>query len=193
MVPNAVMPERSTVLAPSESKRRGVLDERFTALFRAEYGYVWGTLRRLGVSARDAEDVAHEVFLRIYHKLDDFDPSRPAKPWFFSFVYRSACDYRKLARHRVEVMQDHDVPSEVRSAEQSLESADDATLVREALECIEFDRRTVLVAFEMDEVPMKIIAEATGVPLFTAYSRLRLAREDFRAAVERLSKKRGLS
>lgn len=187
------MPESADVRRASETN--AALTERFTALFRAEYGYVWGTLRRFGVNARDAEDVAHDVFMRVYGKLDVFDASRPAKPWLFSFVYRAASDYRKAARHRVEVMDDSsgEAPSQARSAEQTLESADEARLVWAALQAIDFDRRTVLVAFEMDEIPMKVVAEAAGIPLFTAYSRLRLAREDFRAAVERLNKKRGTS
>ncbi len=169
----------------------GPRKERFTTLFRSEYGYVWGTLRRFGVSERDVEDIAHETFMRVYAKLDDYDPARPLKPWLFAFAYRAATDYRKLARHRVEVMTERDAPASTPTAETALERADDARLVAEALETLELERRAVLVAYEMDDIPMKAIAEATGVPLFTAYSRLRLAREDFRAAVERLRKKRG--
>lgn len=153
---------------------------------------MWGTLRRFGVSERDVEDVSHELFLRVYDKLDDYDPTRPARPWLFAFAYRAANDYRRLARHRVEVMTERDAPTSSPNVEQQLERIDDMRLVTEALESLEFDRRAVLVAFEMDDIPMKTIAETTGVPLFTAYSRLRLAREDFRAAIERL-KKRGRS
>ncbi|GAC1569794.1 MAG: hypothetical protein NVS3B20_00910 [Polyangiales bacterium] len=164
---------------------------RFTALFRAEHAYVWGTLRRLGENERDAEDVAHEVFMRLYHKLDELDPARPAKPWCFTFAYRAACDYRKMARHRVEVMDDVDAPGGEPSADQLLEANDRASLVHAALGRIELERRAVLIAFEMDELPMKVIAETLGIPVFTAYSRLRLAREDFRTAVERLQRIRG--
>lgn len=57
--------------AESPSPRASPRKERFTALFRAEHGYVWGTLRRFGVSERDVEDVSHELFLRVYDKLDD--------------------------------------------------------------------------------------------------------------------------
>lgn len=89
-------------------------------------------------------------------------------------------------------MTERDAPTSSPNVEQQLERIDDMRLVTEALESLEFDRRAVLVAFEMDDIPMKTIAETTGVPLFTAYSRLRLAREDFRAAIERL-KKRGRS
>lgn len=180
--------ERGSLMDTSTAPT-GPRKERFTALFRAEYGYVWGTLRRFGVNERDVEDVAHDIFLRVYDKLDDYDPARPAKPWLFSFAYRAANDYRKLSRHRVEVMAEREAPSSAPTAEQALERIDEARLVTDALASLDFDRRAVLVAFELDDIPMKVIAETTGVPLFTAYSRLRLAREDFRSAVERLTKK----
>jgi RNA polymerase sigma-70 factor (ECF subfamily) len=191
VAPNTEVPRSSGAPPAGQQADESDRAERFTALFRSQYVYVWGTLRRLGVKAADAEDVAHEVFVRIYEKFDTCDPSRPVKPWCFVFAYRAACDYRKLARHRVEVLEDDDVPSAVPTAEQQLESADDARLVRAALESIEFERRAVLVAFEMDDIPMKAIAEAMGIPLFTAYSRLRAAREDFRVALTRAERQRG--
>lgn len=113
--------------------------------------------------------------------------------WLFAFTFRAANDYRKLARHRIEVMTEQDAPTSSPTAEQALERHDETRLVVEALESLDFDRRAVLVAFEMDDIPMRAIAETTGVPLFTAYSRLHLARDDFRSAVERLARKIGSS
>jgi RNA polymerase sigma-70 factor (ECF subfamily) len=160
----------------------------FDALFSAELRYVCGTLRRLGVHERDVEDVAHEVFVRIFNKIDTFDTSRPARPWLLAFAYRAASEYRRSARHRHE----ESVGSEGRleraaHAHETNEptSLDDRSLVEEALESVPLERRVVLVAFEVDELPMKEVAEGLGIPLATAYSRLRHARQDFGAAVQR--------
>jgi len=30
---------------------------------------------------RDVEDIVQEVFLRVYERLEDYDPARPARPW----------------------------------------------------------------------------------------------------------------
>jgi RNA polymerase sigma-70 factor, ECF subfamily len=165
----------------------------FRAIFQAELGYVWGTLRRLGVSDRDAEDVAHDVFLRVYEKLDAYDASRPLRPWLFGFAFRAASDYRRLARHRVEVMGADrvDVAGATPSADLELARAEDSALVAQALEAIDIERRAVLVAYELDECPMKDIAAALEIPVFTAYSRLRVAREELEANVTRLRKRRG--
>jgi RNA polymerase sigma-70 factor (ECF subfamily) len=155
-------------------------------MFEAEFGYVWGSLRRLGVDARNAEDVTHDVFLQVYAKLDAYDPARPIRPWLFGFAFRAASDYRRQARHRREVMGiEHDAPHEGRAPEEALSHAEEGELVARALDAIPIERRAVLIAYELDATPMKEIAQSLDVPLHTAYSRLRVAREEFAAAVRR--------
>jgi RNA polymerase sigma-70 factor (ECF subfamily) len=160
---------------------------RFRALFEREFDYVWVSLRRLGVHARDLEDVAQEVFFRVHRRLDEYDPSRPIRPWLFAFAFRCASDWRRLARHRVEVLLDPgEFATDTCAADEALARTEDVALFMRALEALEMDRRAVFVLFELDGCPMKEIAELVGIPLFTGYSRLRTAREEFTAAVRRL-------
>jgi RNA polymerase sigma-70 factor (ECF subfamily) len=51
---------------------------------------------------------------------------------------------------------------------------------------VDLDRRAVLVAYEMDELPMKDIAASLQIPLDTAYSRLRVGRVELHKAFQRL-------
>jgi RNA polymerase sigma-70 factor (ECF subfamily) len=160
----------------------------FQALFSAELAWMWTTLRRLGVRQADLEDVSHDVFLTVYRKLDVYDPARPVRPWLFAFAYRAASDYRRLARHREEPTDD--VPEREAVAargDEMLEKKEESALVHAALSRIDFDRRAVLVAHEIDGTPMKDVAASLGIPLNTAYSRLRIAREELTAAVKRLT------
>jgi RNA polymerase sigma-70 factor (ECF subfamily) len=165
----------------------------FRALFDVELPYVWKTLRRLGVREPDLADVAHDVFVIVFRRLDDYDASRPIKPWLFGISYRVARDHRRLARHAREVQgaPEIDAPDPALRADDRIVLAEDQRLVREALDTLEDERRAVFVLFELDGTPMPEVAVALGIPLNTAYSRLRLAREDFRAAVTRLVKRRG--
>src|SRR5690349_199974 len=75
----------------------------FASVFKHEFSYVWNTLARLGIHARDLEDVALEVFWHVHRQLPEYDPARPLRPWLFVFAFRQASDYRCLARHRVEL------------------------------------------------------------------------------------------
>jgi RNA polymerase sigma-70 factor (ECF subfamily) len=161
------------------------------AIFDEHFDFVWNTLRRLGVRAEDIEDLAHEVFLKVYGRLDDYDSSRPFRPWLAGFVCRVAADHRRLARHRVEVYGSHvEAQAPVIAADERIQAADDRSLLYTALAALDFDRRAVLVLHDVDEVPVPSIAEELGIPLNTAYSRLRLAREELATAVKRLRRRR---
>lgn len=159
----------------------------FRVLFQSECSYVFHSLRRLGVQERDLEDVAHEVFLAIHKKLDDYDPARPLRPWIFAFAYRFASDYRKLARHRRERGDDDiEAVDATASVDERIDAERSRLLVLEALDALDLDKRAVFVMHEIDGVAIPAVAASLGIPVNTAYSRLRLAREGFAAAVKRL-------
>jgi RNA polymerase sigma-70 factor (ECF subfamily) len=161
-------------------------------IFDEHFDYVWATLRRLGVRDADREDLVHEVFLKVYARLADYDASRPMRPWLFGFAYRVAADHRRLARHRVEVL---GAPAEAAAsgapADEVVEALEERDIVLTALHGMTIDRRAVIVMHDVDGTPIPAIAEMLGVPVNTAYSRLRLAREDLAASVKRLRKARG--
>jgi RNA polymerase sigma-70 factor, ECF subfamily len=158
----------------------------FAAVFRGELGYVCGVLRRLGVQERDIEDVAQEVFVQVHRRLDSYDPARPLRPWLFGFAYRCASSYRRspLQRHAPDenVGMDAVAPAP--------EEKSEADLVSAALAQLDVERRAILIAFEVEDIPMKEIADALGIPVNTAYSRVRLAREAFASAIERCRQQR---
>jgi RNA polymerase sigma-70 factor, ECF subfamily len=165
----------------------------FTALFRAEIGYVMHALRKLGAPERELEDLAHDVFVAVHRKLDDYDPERPVRPWLFGIAFRVASDHRRRAQSRREVLRDGpaDIEDVRPSAEEQMARGEDRRLVTRALDAIAIDRRAVFVMHDMDGISVPEIARVLEVPLNTAYSRLRLAREEFRDAVRRLSPSTG--
>jgi RNA polymerase sigma-70 factor, ECF subfamily len=178
-IPPESGPSASAALAP----------DPFRAAFEQELDYVWTTLRRLGVREADLEDVAHEVFLRVHRRFADYDRARPIRPWLFGFAARVAADYRKLARHRREVWADgHDAIDPAPLADEQLAALDARALVARGLESLDLDKRAVFVAHDLDGLTAQQIAEALELPLFTVYSRLRVARERFAASVKRLER-----
>jgi RNA polymerase sigma-70 factor (ECF subfamily) len=165
----------------------------FRALFDAEFRYVWNTLRYLGVRPADVQDIGQEVFLTVHRKLSAGEVPRSTRSWLFALCYNAASNYRQLARHRREAPNEDvpDAPDSARDAEAHLAAHQESTRVAEVLDALDLDRRTVLVSHDMDEIPMPEIADALGIPLNTAYSRLRLARRDFLSAARRTGLKRG--
>lgn len=178
------MSSASATLEPSAST------PRFEDIYARERDYVWRTLRRLGVPDRHLEDVAHDVLVVVHRKLGDYQASRPLRPWLFGIAFRVASDFRRSAKNARETPQD-DVEGLAREPEGAgpdamLESAQRRALVYRALDTLEDDRRAVFVLHEIDGEPIPAVAEALAIPVNTAYSRLRVAREEFSASVKRL-------
>jgi RNA polymerase sigma-70 factor, ECF subfamily len=170
-------------MAPSASQAKAEADDDdrpdFRSLFDREFSYVWTSLRRLGVPARDLEDVTHDVFVEVFRNLRRYDPARPLRPWLFAFAFRFASDYRRLARHRVEVYEEPVGRSSDPPADDLVASRELRALIAKALDSVDLARRGVFILHELDARPMAEIAETLGIPLNTAYSRLRVAREEF--------------
>jgi RNA polymerase sigma-70 factor (ECF subfamily) len=194
---NALRLEEPQVVDPAPRSSAPVLHAGaridFRTIFEKECGYVWHALRRLGVRERDLEDLAHDVFVTVHKRLGDYDPTRPIKPWLFGIAFRHASDYRRLARNRLEIVSALGVGGEspepaddAPGADVHYEQAEARRLVAEALESLDLDKRAVFVMHEIDGHAMPEIAEALKIPLNTAYSRLRLAREQFAVVVRRL-------
>ena len=172
----------------SRSQRVATPELDFAALYEAELTHVWHSLRRFGVYERDLEDLCHDVFVAFYRARDRFDPNRPVRPWLSGIAFRVASDYRRRAQHRREWPGEppEAPPCQEPRADDKMGAREDRRLVAAALEQLDENRRVVLVMHDIDEQGMPEIAEALGLRLNTAYSRLRLARVDFAAAVKRL-------
>lgn len=161
------------------------------ALFTMHAAYVWNSLRRLGVPPPDLEDLTHDVFIQVQRHLGEYDPTRAARAWLFGFAFRIASQHRRRAYRRHETSSDVTASTAVDPAalpDERIAIEQDRRLVLEALEALPLDRRAVFVLYEIDGVSMEEIARTLGIPVNTAYSRLRTARAEFAAAVKRLQR-----
>lgn len=131
----------------------------------------------------DLDDVTHDAFLKIQRGLRSYDPSRPLRPWLFGVAFRVASDYRRLARHRYAFDDVDAVIDPAPGPERDASARESLALVAAALQRLPLERRAVFILHVIDGTPVPEVAETLRIPLNTAYSRLRLAREDFTAAM----------
>jgi RNA polymerase sigma-70 factor (ECF subfamily) len=163
-------------------------EQEFRRIYREELGYVFNSLRRLGVAAKDAEDLVHDTFVAAWRRRDSFDSTRPVRPWLFGIAFRVASDFRRLARNQREVADEgHDAADPGQSPEEDVERAEARAKVLRALESVEIERRAVFILHEIDGQSIPEVAAALEINVNTAYSRLRLARADFEGAIRRMA------
>lgn len=146
------------------------------------------TLRRLGVTPDDVEDLAQEVFLILRRTWPQYDTTRALKPFLFGIAFRVAAAHRRK-RWREVPFAIIDEPDRGPSADRTIEANQARAIVLEALNKIPLKRRAVLVMHDLDEVPVQDVAATLSIPLFTAYSRLRKARRELEDAVSHIQKR----
>jgi RNA polymerase sigma-70 factor (ECF subfamily) len=153
----------------------------FEHLYRTQHDFVWRTLRRMGVSERDALDARQKVFLVAHRSLATFEGRSSVKTWLCGIALRVASDYRRSAVSRREILVAEMPPGECCQAEQvlQLEERERLAALDAILAELPVDQRTVLVLFELEEMSGEQIASLLGVPEGTVRSRLRLARRAF--------------
>jgi len=165
-------------------------DARLRAMFDEHFDFIWRSLRRLGLSEDRADDATQQVFVVASTKLDAIQP-KSERSFLFGTALRVASDLRRSAAFRREVPTaeaGEDLAGGPRPDE-LVEQLDARAMLDRALETMELELRTVFVLFEIEELAIAEIAALLEIPVGTVSSRLRRAREDFQARIERLQKR----
>jgi RNA polymerase sigma-70 factor (ECF subfamily) len=158
---------------------------KLESVYRQHFKAVWRLLRRLGVETAQLDDAAQDVFLVVQRKLDSLDPQAAVHSWVFAIAVRVASEYRRrAARRRTEALDETMADSAPNPARLS-ELQQSVQLLHDVLGDLDEPRRTVYVLAELEQLSVPEIASVLGANLNTVYSRLRSARKQFDAALQR--------
>ena len=155
-------------------------------VFAEHAPFVLRSVRRLGVRESEVEDVAQEVFMIVHRKLGTWNGTSTLRTWLFGIALRVASAHRRKAHVRREVLDGGTAaqPSVPPEQQDALRRKELRAQLDRALDTLDENKRAVFVLYELEGVPMTEIAEGLGCALFTAYGRLREARERVRACFE---------
>lgn len=131
-------------------------------------------LRLLGVPRRDRRDVAQNVMLAAHESFGNYDPARgPPDRWLNRIAVHIASHYAERARRRVEepLPDDFDAVLDEPTAEEQMIAESDRLLALSVLQEIDGELGAVLMAHDIEGVPMADFASQSGIPLSTAYKR----------------------
>lgn len=146
--------------------------------------------------ADEAEDVVEETFWQAWRKSDSYEPSKGAvSTWLLTIGRRKALDrLRSKKRHREDPVGSDNTFAEIASSSpdpsQDLEGSELREHVRTALRELPAEQREVLELGYFGGLSQTEIADATGQPLGTVKTRMRLAMQKLR---EPLSMHRGVT
>lgn len=154
--------------------------QRLERVVREHFTGVWRLVRRYGLNAADADDVAQRTMMIAAQRIDDIAPGSE-RPFLFRtalFVTSRICRDRR--RHP---QQSFDETDDFADANPDPEMLLDQRRARIRLDRIlgrlPADLRIVFLLYELESLNQSEIAETLGIPQGTVSSRLRRARERF--------------
>jgi RNA polymerase sigma-70 factor (ECF subfamily) len=157
----------------------------FTELFSHFAPRLRSYMQRAGLGAAQAEEMAQEVMLAVWHKAAQFDPARatPAA-WIFTIARNLKVDQLRRSRLVVPAPDPSEEALPVPQADALLAGARRARRIRDALGALPPDQHDLMrLAFFEDHSHTEIEA-MLGMPLGTVKSRLRRALTALRAVLK---------
>jgi RNA polymerase sigma-70 factor (ECF subfamily) len=152
---------------------------------------VYGALRRFGLDAGEADEVAQEVFVRAWRGLARFEERAQFSTWLYRIAFNEA--QRLLSRRRpprAELDPDRDDP--IVSLPESADLGPEAQMLdrefeqklERALNQLPADWRTAVVLRDIEGLSTEEAAEVVGVRQAAFKSRLHRGRMQLRALLE---------
>jgi RNA polymerase sigma-70 factor (ECF subfamily) len=178
--------------------------EAFEGLVREHQTMVFRTLARLTGPGAHTEDLAQEVFLRLYRALPEFRGEAALSTYLYRIVVNVAQDeWKRRKREREHIAPEPIFEDEsdagawienfagdnlsgehARTPEQLMVDAQVAEIVDAALMQLPETERAVLVLYHQEERSYEGIAEALGLPINTVRTHLHRGRKRLSAMVK---------
>lgn len=163
------------IVETNNSQLFALLYDRFS---KVVYNKCYGFAK----SKEEAEDLTHDVFIRLFIKLKTFKGNSKFSTWLYSFTYNFCVNYVQRNNHKkqekvtvvTDVIKDDDVSQEI----------DDAALfelksdkLAKALELMEPKDKMILLMKYQDDMSIKEIKEALDIGESAVKMRIKRAKQ----------------
>ena len=135
---------------------------------------------RMTGQAEEAEDVAQDVFVRVYQNLAGFQPGRGASvsTWIFQIARRAAIDRLRYLKHRRhESLENAPEPATGKTPHDEAHTREVSAAVAAAVAALPEDQRTALVLAEYEGLAQAEIAAIMKSSIKSVEARIYRARQ----------------
>ncbi len=154
---------------------------------------IFRLLSRYTRDALECEDLAQDVFLKVFRKLHTFQHDSQFYTWLYRIAVNTATDHlARASRRRLHLVEDDSAlddgtpRSEQEDVSSPLMRRELAELTQKILDRMPEKYRAILVLREFEDLSYTDIASVLGIQLGTVESRLFRARQRFKEMLERL-------
>jgi len=177
--------------------RRGE-ESAFAELLRRFRAPVFNLCLRMLKNRDDAEDVAQDVFIKVFGMLERYDDRYAFRSWVFKIAANQCIDF--IRRNRVKLQSldeplkfkgeeiERQFPDEAPNPEETVETREIGQLLLEITDQLPPHYRSMIVLRHQEQLSYEEIAEVLDLPLGTVKARIHRARAMMK---DKLQRRRG--
>jgi RNA polymerase sigma-70 factor (ECF subfamily) len=162
-------------------------DEKSFEILLCRYrNSVFSICLRMVRNRSSAEDIAQEVFIKVFFALDRYDPSYPFSSWLNRITSNLCIDFLRREKDRTRSLDqpiggdDDDlviqIPARTAGPDREVESKEMMAVLEEALGALPEHYRIIVILRHQEQLSYEEISETLGIPLGTVKARIHRAR-----------------
>ncbi len=165
----------------------------YADLVRRHQRYVFTLALRFTRSREDAEEVAQDVFVKVFRSLNNYQRSGRFTTWLYTIVYHTAMSHLRKKRLNTNSMDDEETMIQLESecadaGDSSVEQKSRTFYVNKAISMLSSDDATIITLFYQGEQSLEEIARVMGMEANNIKVKLHRARHRLREKLEYLLK-----
>jgi len=189
------MNEESGILKLLEQIKNGD-ESAFAEFYSQTYKYVYSRAKCMFSDEEEVQDLVQEVYLALYRNVTTIQSGESIFGWLKTTTFYQGTKMLKKRRKEVLLSEDGEemfetIPDDEPEIEEGYMNQEDVEVIRECINRLSDEQKTVLLAYYYDNLKVNEIADILSLSAGTVKSRLYLARKNLQVHIEEEEKKRG--
>ena len=161
----------------------------FQRLVERYQAYVFTIVLRILPSREEAEEVAMDVFLKVYQSLRSFEFKSKFSTWLYTIAYRMAIDRVRTKQFPIQTLDNDErflqvTDREAKGPEARVASQDLQNALRNALERLKPADAGLVSLYYLQEKSVQEVSEVTGLSVSNVKVKLYRLRSELRVILE---------
>ncbi|GAB3702907.1 RNA polymerase sigma factor [Spirosoma flavus] len=149
----------------------------FETLYNRYANKVYRRCLSMTKNSEQAQDFTHDIFLKVFNKLDDFQERSSFSTWLYSISFNYCSDQIRLAKRLSVTALDDTLNQDFPESRESAIHEETMLLVKRAMETISPKERTLLQLKYEEGMSIDAIAEKYNLKSSTVKMRLKRTRD----------------
>ena len=173
-------------------------EDAFARIYNKTKKYVYYTIYKSVQDSALAEDIMHDTYLEVYRSLSTLKNETAIKGWIGKIAHHRICHYLgESPEPLLDDSEEGDIFTGLEQTDESLmpeevvENREIRRLIGEIINGLSEPQRQTIIAFYYNQMSIREISEACGIPENTVKSHLARGKDKIREGVLRLEKEQG--